>query len=93
MFRADDYRLKIQAMGAVLKEAEYALDIEHLRPRLAELEKEQESPDIWQDLEKSTKIGREISLLRNKISAYEKGAAALSDAGDVVDLEVYVRFQ
>ena len=29
MFKADEYRLKIQAMGEVLKEAEYALDIQH----------------------------------------------------------------
>ena len=86
MFKADDYRLKVQAMRSVLKEAEYALDIEHLRPRLAELEKEQENPEIWQDLEKSTKIGKEVSLIRNKITAYEKGATALSDAEDVIDL-------
>ena len=86
MFKADDYRLKIQGMRGVLKEAEYALDIEHLRPRLAELEKEQENPDVWQDLEKSTKIGREVSAIRNKIAAYEKGATALSDAEDVIDL-------
>ena len=46
MFKADDYRLKIQALREILKEAEYALDIEHLRPRLAELEKEQESPEV-----------------------------------------------
>ena len=86
MFKPDDYRLKIQGMRAILKEAEYALDIEHLRPRLAELEKEQEDPSVWQDLERSTKIGREIAGLRNKITAYEKGATALSDAEDVVDL-------
>ena len=86
MFKADDYRLKIQALRATLKEAEYALDIEHLRPRLAELEKEQENPEVWQDLDKSTKIGKEVSALRNKITAYEKGATALSDAEDVIDL-------
>ena len=86
MFKADDYRLKIQSLRATLKEAEYALDIEHLRPRLAELEKEQENPEVWQDLEKSTKIGKEISALRNKITAYENGATALSDAEDVIDL-------
>ena len=86
MFKADDYRLKVQAMRETLKEAEYALDIEHLRPRLAELEKEQESPDVWQDLEKSTKIGREVSAIRNKIVSYEKGETALSDASDVIDL-------
>ena len=86
MFKADDYRLKIQGMRGILKEAGYALDIENLRPRLAELEKEQENPDVWQDLEKSTKIGREISLLRNKINAYQAGETALSDANDVIDL-------
>ena len=86
MFKADDYRFKIQGMRETLKEAEYALDIEHLRPRLAELEKEQENPEIWQDLEKSTKIGREIASIRNKIASYEKGATALSDADDVIDL-------
>ena len=86
MFKADDYRLKIQAMREVLKEGGYALDIEHLRPRLAELEKEQENPEVWQDLEKSTKIGREVASLKNKIGAYEKGETALADAEDVIDL-------
>ena len=86
MFKADDYRLKVQGLRALLKEAEYALDIEHLRPRLAELEKEQENPEVWQDLEKSTKIGKEIASLRNKIASYENGATALSDAEDVIDL-------
>ncbi|MBQ4269581.1 MAG: PCRF domain-containing protein [Clostridia bacterium] len=86
MFKADDYRLKIQGMRGVLAEAGYALDIENLRPRLAELEKEQENPDVWQDLEKSTKIGREVSMLRNKINAYEEGETALNDAADIVDL-------
>ena len=86
MFKADDYRLKIQGMRVILKEAEYALDIENLRPRLAELEKEQENPDVWQDLEKSTKIGKEVAQVRAKINAYEAGETALSDAADVVDL-------
>ena len=86
MFKADDYRLRIQALRGLLKEAGYALDIEHLRPRLEELEREQENPDVWQDLEKSTKIGREIAQLRGKITAYEAGETLLNDAGDVIDL-------
>ena len=86
MFKADDYRLRIQDLRAVLDEAGYALDIEHLKPRLAELEKEQENPDVWQDLEKSTKIGKEVAQVRAKINAYEAGETALSDAADVVDL-------
>ncbi len=86
MFKADDYRFKINGMREILKEAAYALDIENQKIRLAELEKEQENPDIWQDLEKSTKIGKEVSLIRNKIGAYENGETALSDAADVIDL-------
>ena len=86
MFKADDYRLKIQDMRSLLGEAGYALDIENLRPRLKELEAEQEKPEVWQDLEKSTKIGRELSQIRNKISAYEAGETALSDAEDVIEL-------
>ena len=86
MFKADDYRLRIQGMREILKEAGYALDIENQKIRLVELEKEQENPDIWQDLEKSTKIGKEVASIRNKITAYEDGETALSDAMDVIEL-------
>ena len=86
MFKADDYRLKIQSMKQTLEEAAYALDLENQRVRLKELEKEQEDPSIWQDLERSTKIGREISQIRNKVASYEKSDCALSDAQDIIDL-------
>lgn len=86
MFKADDYRLKIQAMRGVLAEAGYALDLENQKTRLEELKTEQEKPEVWQDLERSTKIGREISHVQNKITAYEKSDAALSDAEEVIDL-------
>lgn len=86
MFKADDYRLKIQGMREVLKEAGYALDLDNQRARLEELKKEQEQPDVWQDLEKSTKIGREISHIENKIGAYSKSDTALKDAQEVIDL-------
>jgi len=86
MFKADDYRLKIQGMRSILKEAGYALDLENQRARLSELKREQEQPDVWQDLEKSTKIGREISHIENKIGAYAKSETALSDAEEIIDL-------
>ena len=86
MFKADDYRLKIQGLRSVLDEAGYALDLDNQRRRLAELRTEQEQPEVWQDLEKSAKIGREISHIENKISAYEKGETALKDATEVVGL-------
>lgn len=86
MFKADDYRLKLKSLSDTLAEAKYALDIDNLGSRLQELKKEQEDPSVWQDLEKSAKIGREISSVEGKISAYKKGEAALADAFAFVDL-------
>ena len=86
MFKADDYRLKLKALADTLSEAKYALDIDNLGARLDELKKEQENPEVWQDLEKSAKIGREISSVESKISSYQKGEGALADANAFVDL-------
>ena len=81
MFKADDYRLKIQGMRGVLAEAGYALDLDNQKKKLEELKAEQEKPEVC-----STKIGREIAHIQNKITAYDKSAAALSDAEEVIDL-------
>jgi peptide chain release factor 2 len=86
MFKADDYRLRLKALSDTLAEAKYALDIDNLGTRLTELKAEQENPDVWQDLEKSKKIGREISAVENKMSSYKKGEDALADAFAFVDL-------
>lgn len=86
MFKADDYRLKLKALADTLAEAKYALDIDNLGARLDQLKKEQENPEVWQNLEKSAKIGREISLVENKISSYQKGETALADANAFIDL-------
>ncbi len=86
MFKADDYRLRLKSLSDTLAEAKYALDIENLGAKLDELKKEQEDPAVWQDLEKSKRVGREISAVENKIRSYEKGAAALADAFAFIDL-------
>ncbi|MCD8285893.1 MAG: peptide chain release factor 2 [Clostridia bacterium] len=86
MFKADDYRLKIKALSETLAETKYALDIDNLEPKLAELKQEQENPEVWQDLEKSAAIGREIAAIENKINSYNTGAKALEEASAFVDL-------
>ncbi|MDE5943182.1 MAG: peptide chain release factor 2 [Clostridia bacterium] len=86
MFKADDYRLKLKALEGTLAEAKYALDIDNLGAHLDSLKAEQEKPEVWQDLEKSKKIGREISAVENKINSYKKGETALADALAFVDL-------
>ena len=86
MFKADDYRLKIKALGETLGEAKYALDIDNCADQLKKLKEEQEKPEVWQDLERSAKIAREISSIQGKVNAYEAGKKALDDASEIVDL-------
>ncbi|MCD8308989.1 MAG: peptide chain release factor 2 [Clostridia bacterium] len=86
MFKADDYRLKIKSLSETLAEAKYALDIDNLGGKLESLKAEQEKPEVWNDLEKSKHIGREISVIEGKIAAYSKGESALEDASAFIDL-------
>ncbi len=86
MFKADDYRLKLKSLEDTLAEAKYALDVDNRTARVAELKKEQEDPEVWQDLERSKKIAREIAACESKIASYEKGRKALDDANEIVDL-------
>ena len=86
MFKADDYRLKIKALGATLEETAEALDIGGLTSQLAALKAEQEDPEVWQDLERSKKIGREVSSVESKIASYEKSKKAVDDVNEVIDL-------
>ena len=86
MFKADDYRLRLKSLSETLAEAKYALDIDNIGDKLKELRAEQEKPEVWNDLEKSKHIGREISVIEGKIAAYNKGESALKDAQAFVDL-------
>ncbi len=86
MFKADDYRLRLKSLSETLAEAKYALDIDNIGEKLKELKAEQEKPEVWNDLEKSKHIGREISVIEGKMAAYKKGENALKDAQAFVDL-------
>ena len=86
MFKADDYRLRLKTLSDTLSETKSALDIDHLGAKLEALKKEQEDPAVWQDLEKSKKIGREISGVENKLDAFKRGETALADAYAFIDL-------
>ena len=85
MFKADDYRLRLKSLADTLAEAKYALDIDNLGGRLEELKAEQEKPEVWGDLEKSKKIGRDISSIEGKMNAYNKGENAIEEAKAFID--------
>ena len=86
MFKADDYRMKAKALSDTLEETKEALDIDILRGKLAELKAEQEKPEVWQDIEKSARLGREVSSVEGKIASYDRGKKALDEVCEVIDL-------
>ena len=86
MFRADDYRMRAKALSDTLQETKEALDIDELRQKLSALKAEQEKPEVWGDLELSTKLGREISSVEGKVASYDKGKKALEEVNEVIDL-------
>ena len=86
MFKADDYRMRAKLLSDTLAETKEALDIDILREQLAQLKVEQEKPEVWQDLERSAKLGREIASVEGKVNAYDKGNKALEEVNEVIDL-------
>ena len=86
MFKADDYRMRAKLLSDTLAETKEALDIDILREQLAQLKVEQEKPEVWQDLECSAKLGREIASVEGKVNAYDKGNKALEEVNEVIDL-------
>lgn len=53
---------------------------------MTEIEKEQENPEVWADLEKSTDLARKAQSIKNKIGAFDKAYKTLKDARDLVEL-------
>ncbi len=86
MFKADDYRLRIKALTDTLDEAAYALDIEEQKRRRAEILEEQQKETVWNDLELSAKLGRELSVIENKIAVVDGSRKAIADASEIVSL-------
>ena len=86
MFKADDYRLRIKALTDTLDEAAYALDIENQKKRKEEILVEQQKEEVWNDIDRSARLGRELSVIENKISVVENSRKAIADALDIIDL-------
>lgn len=86
MFKADDYRIRIKALKEMLNETAFALDIENLKIKLIQLKSDLEKEEVYNNLELSKKISREISSIENKVDSFTKGEKAIFEANEVVDL-------
>ena len=68
----EELRLRLlQSHGSVEELAE-ALDVEKMRADIVKLEEETAGEKFWEDLENSQKVLKQISYLKNKVTAYDK---------------------
>ena len=86
MIKVDEYQMRIRDLRKVLEETSAALDIDEQRKKLDELKKEQEKPEVWQDLERSKHIGKEISVLENKLEAFDETANSVEESDAMLQL-------
>ncbi len=86
MFKADDYRLRIKSLTETLDEAAYALDIDRQKIRREEILAEQQKEEVWNNLELSARLGRELSVIENKITVVDGSRKAIADASEIIDL-------
>lgn len=64
----------------MLKARRSVFDYASLPSKLENLEKEMQSPDIWFDKDKVSKLGAEIKEIKESIALFEKWHSALDDA-------------
>lgn len=64
------------------------LDYPEKKDRLEEVERELESPDVWNDPENAQKLGKERSSLENIVNTLELLTTGVEDTRDLLDMAV-----
>ncbi len=80
IIQLEEAKYKLQGMRADIEELGSALQIEKLREKADELEKETFEPDFWNDQENSSTVLRKVKQLKDKIKKYDDLATRLEDA-------------
>ena len=61
-------------------------DLDQAKKSLAEIEEEQQKPEVWQDLAKSTELAKKAQALRKKIELFDKAYKTINDAEEIIEL-------
>lgn len=83
---ADDIKEKLKAAAILVAEATQALDIEKMKARRAELEKEQASPDLYSDVKRARAVNTEAKYIDDTITNVASLNKRLNDAEEMTEL-------
>lgn len=86
MLQFEELRLELLEKEKALLDLAEALGLEKLINEISDLEKKMNNDAFWNDVESSQKVMQKISLLKNKVTAYNTLKAAFDDTLTLIDL-------
>ena len=86
MIQFEELRLQLLEDEDALKELSSALGLEEMRKEVATLEEQTAADGFWEDLGNSQKVLQRVSMLKNRISAYETLKSNFDDALVMIEL-------
>ena len=86
MLQFEELRQQLENLKPDLTDLSEALGLSAMKEEIAGLEQKAAAPDFWNDMAQSQKILQKTSMLKNKVSSYEKLKARFEDAQALVDM-------
>ena len=86
MLILDDIKSKYKELKDKFDSCAAAVDLSALKARREEVEKEQQSPDLYSDLKRAQAVGSEAKYLDTKIALVEGLTARLKDVSEFIEL-------
>ena len=84
----EDAKYKLIGLRASVEELGSALRIEETKENLKDLEAQTQSPDFWNNADKSSKVLQVIKQGQDKVSGYERLCARLEDAIALAEMAI-----
>ena len=86
MLQFEELKLRLIAHEEELSNLAEALGLEKMKSEIATLEEQQAQEGFWDDIQNSQKVLQRTSVLKNKVSAYEKLKTDYEDALVMIEL-------
>ena len=86
MVELDQYKLTLNQYKEPLEDLRKALELDRKQALVAELEKQMENPEFWQDPENAQKVSKEVNSLKESMKAYHKLEAAMDDIDVMMEM-------
>lgn len=86
MLQFEELKLALEKFRPDINDLADALGLESMKEEISQLDERAAMPGFWDDMERSQKILQRSSMLKNKITTYEKLCSSLEDALALVEL-------